>query len=610
MVILTTKTNKKSLQETVQKLFDGYVKMNSPCADGTVAEGSMCCTDACASLGGNKVGSGNDKSGRSVGSGRRSGASKVDRGDGSGNGRGSSASGTDSSSEDIKLGRSKGNIGVGSERVASNSETEKELTKEVKILRDNQAPLQHISTIKDVHDWLVKNKIEPLQLSMKKVKIYDYEKTEKGTFKRVENPKTGKMERVKLYNEDGSRKSHMENKIVSESPAKRITELVKNEDFMALPVFDRARIAAQFERRERPNDYSGSFRINHGNKGNMKMTDKIEFGDKKISIIGADTIQGCDQMCYECYANKMAYNINHQNPVRANLNGTIFPDEVIRIGTNGEPAKDWKHTADEVKALMLRSNDKLAAGGTSVSPEENVYFISKMLSIDGWDPTYIKNVEVSMDPLYPDHMRQTMVNVARIKTQYPDTNFVLRIRSVNSEDPAMMYVQDEAIKFANTMGLPVLETKLRFAKETSIPLLKLNTDENKPPFYEKHLVETEEVDDNGNKITKKENQFKVSTSILRTLPEKPDNLSVCNEKNIGAGACSKCQNCYKLMTDKSTRESNIAKSNEVMKHLDIQDFADPTAKDVTGYGGTVLKNPKAPKPGKVGAKGKQKIIKK
>ena len=164
--------------------------------------------------------------------------------------------------------------------------------------------------------------------------------------------------------------------------------------------------------------------------------------------------------------------IRHQNAVKAVVTSTLFPNEIMRVGTNGEPGKSWKHTALQIKAVIKRSNAKIekeiARGkrvddGKRITPEGNIFFISKMLNVDDWDASIIKNVEVSMDPLYPDHMRQTMSNVMRIKTQYPDTNFVLRIRSIASKDPAMMAVQEDAVEFANALGLPVLETKPRLS---------------------------------------------------------------------------------------------------------------------------------------------------
>jgi len=486
---------------------------------------------------------------------------------------------------------------------ASEAFRKAEELQQVSILRENQSRLQTVVTIADVDMWLRDHNIKPLQRYIVKQKVYEYKKDANGKYVKERDPRTGKLVKVKELDENGNPKFHYEDKIKLESPTKRMQELLKNEAFTQLNIFDRARIAAQFERGDRVRDYSGKFSIQHAGTNNMKMADAIKIGDKEFRIIGADTIQGCDQMCLECYAAKMAAisGITHQHPILAKLGGTLRSNEILRVGTNGEPGKDWNHTNEQIRDMIKRSQK----AGNDVSVEKNIFFITKLLNIDGFDPEIEKNLEVSMDPIYPEHMRQTMTNILRIKSKYPDTNIVLRIRSVNSNDPAIMAIQDDAIKFANTLGLPVLETKMRFVRETSAKILDLNMDPNKPPYYSRHITKVPKLDKEGNPIIKngkyvyqKENQLKLTHpggyQYENMTKSKAEVVRVCNEKNEGTGACAACHACYDLMIGPD-REKNIARSKEKMSKLniDISKLGAPTRFDPTGYGVTQYPKGKA-----------------
>jgi hypothetical protein len=529
--MIKIKINK--LRDLAQKAFEE--KLNSTCKDGTVASGSLCCTEECL-----------DRENKVKGE-------KI----------------TKEKSSSFSSEKKAVVSGLGEVTVSSKKQAVKEAYSQVEILKDNASDLQKISTISDVKNWLKSNSIKELQSFEKDVKVYEYQKDENGI-----KVKDAKGNPVKVVDEKtGHFKYHMEKKMVSESPAVRIGELVQNKAYMALPIFDRARIAAQMERGQRKSDYSGSFTISHKRNANMKMTEELKTPEGNFRIIGADTVQGCDQMCYECYAAKITAKtgIRHQNPIKAVLKGSLQANEILRIGTNGEPGKDWNHTALQVKDLIERSTK----GDNVVTPEKNIFFISKMLNINGWNPDYIKNVEVSLDPLYPDHMRQSMINVARIKTQYPDTNFVLRIRSIASNDPSIMAVQQDAVDFANELALPVLETKLRFNKNISEKILDLDMTQ-----YSRHLVEQSPEEVAAGEKPKKENQLKLNAPILK---DKANNIRVCNEKNVGTGACAACHACYDLMSQPSTREANIAASNKAISKLTgLTNFKDNPELDVRG----------------------------
>ena len=124
---------------------------------------------------------------------------------------------------------------------------------------------------------------------------------------------------------------------------------MENEDFQALGIFDRIRLAAQLERVDRKRNYVSD--VSLSGFGNRKTRSIIIGPDgRKFVVIPGDTIRGCDQFCHDCYALKGAQQgaISHQTPIRANLSGTLKSNHILRIGTVGEPAKDWAHTHNEV----------------------------------------------------------------------------------------------------------------------------------------------------------------------------------------------------------------------------------------------------------------------
>ncbi len=401
----------------------------------------------------------------------------------------------------------------------------------------------------------------------------------------------------------------------SDSPSKRIIDLIDNNDsFKQLDIFSRIRIGAELERKDRGSDYTMS-PVKVGAFGNQKTRELLDMGNdlkqsaKKddieevsagkrkvtlniklaaegdehiVRLLPGDTVRGCDQYCYACYANKgtQQSKTRHQAPTHCEISGEMNTNDMLRIGSVGEPAKDWAYTHKQVSSLIDRSNKKIDAYNARidkanaaverynkahpespkpydsrmkqerVSAERNVFYISKLLNIEDFNPDTVKNIEISMDPLYPDHMRQTMINVLRVKDMYPDTNIALRIRSVDSYDKGLQATMAAAIDFANITKLPVLETKLRFEKQdVSTRLLDL-TDEYK----------------------KKGNQIKLVGSAVKDKITK-DKYFICNELGVTAGACSKCRNCYKTMintdtkVDSRTRTKNIKDSTDAIRKL-------------------------------------------
>jgi len=92
------------------------------------------------------------------------------------------------------------------------------------------------------------------------------------------------------------------------------------------------------------------------------------------------------------------------------------------------------------------------------------------------------------------------------------------------------------------MGIPILETKMRFQKKVSTELLQLDLD----------------------KYSSDGSQFHLKDSVLSKKAKK---LHVCNEK--GTGKCKDCLNCTKLMID--NRDANIKSQKPIFKKR-LDDF--------------------------------------
>jgi len=334
--------------------------------------------------------------------------------------------------------------------------------------------------------------------------------------------------------------------------AAAIDKAMQSPAFQKLSVFDKIRVAAQLERVDRDRDYSTNISINQKNK-KTQVAQFVPGSTKKVKgseILASDTIKGCDNNCFECYAPKKTAQagINHQNPVKAKLSGKLTSKQKLRIGNIGDPAKDWNHTAQEIKGLIERNQKK----GHIVSSKKNVYAVTKLQSIEQFDPKAIPNLEVSLDPMYPAQLYQSIKNMAILKDMYPEVNIVARIRAISSRNGALQATQDFAVETMNKFGIPVLETKMRFRRKSSFQLLELD--------------ET--------KYIREGNQWKSKKSILKG---KAADHAVCDDK--GTGLCVDCQNCVKMMFDQ--REQNISKSKK-----NIKAFFDKLVKklkDKSGY---------------------------
>ena len=299
-----------------------------------------------------------------------------------------------------------------------------------------------------------------------------------------------------------------------------IADLVKNEAFNELSIFDRIRVAAQLERPIRRGDYKpvvslGGNRKTAGVLG-LQHTGSISrsTGDNAIQI--TDAVAGCDQYCYECYALKGAAQAtkSHQHPILAEITGYLRTGEMLRVGEKGDASRAWAHTNKEIEKLIARSREK----GQDVSMD-NVFYTTKLLSLNGFDPKINRHLQVTLDPLYPDHMIRTMENILRLKSAHPNVTVVARVRSFYSNNKDLNESLQMAVEFANKYKLPVLETRLRFIRKSSFDVLELDRDQYK----------------------RVGNQFKMKTPAIA---DEADNYHLCDMKEA---ACPACKNCTKLV---------------------------------------------------------------
>jgi hypothetical protein len=178
--------------------------------------------------------------------------------------------------------------------------------------------------------------------------------------------------------------------------------LQKDPRFKELGIFDRANVVSILHRSQKKNVYGPTKEI--GQNAKMEGT----------NIFEADTIRGCGNNCYGCYACKLAAigKIDFEIEKITNIKGKIKPHQTLRIGVSGDPAADWAHTAREIQKVLKNS-----PGTTS---ENNVMFITKLQNIDGFDPKVIRNLQISLDPLNPAQMEITMKNLRILKKKYPE----------------------------------------------------------------------------------------------------------------------------------------------------------------------------------------------
>jgi len=241
-----------------------------------------------------------------------------------------------------------------------------------------------------------------------------------------------------------------------------ITALQEDSSFQALGIFDRANVISVLQRSQKKNVFTTSKKLGQNNK--LEGTDIIE----------ADTIRGCGNNCFGCYACKLSAigKINFETEVPAIVEGIIKAKQTWRVGVSGDPAANWAWTVKQAKAVLARSPGKTAA--------DDIVFISKLQKIDGFDPNIIQNLQISLDIMNPAQMEVTMQNLRILKKKFPEmfkrNKLELRIRTVASKNKALMSVQERAIKFSHEMKIATNETPMRFKSANEMKVLEVIND--------------------------------------------------------------------------------------------------------------------------------------
>ena len=209
-----------------------------------------------------------------------------------------------------------------------------------------------------------------------------------------------------------------------------------------------------------------------GKKGNyQEITQNIGSQTENLKTAGEiralDTSRGCKNFCNECYAQSLAKvaGLDFPNPKKVTLTGDFLklsPSEqksIWRIGTSGEPnwnpntnKMDWAWTNEQIRNVNLHVPEA----------QGQLFLITKLQSLENFDPTVMRNLEISVDPFNPEHFFKTMKNVETLKEMDPTINLTMRIRSVSTQSDEINALQKIAVDFANKHDLSVLETRMRF----------------------------------------------------------------------------------------------------------------------------------------------------
>jgi hypothetical protein len=230
---------------------------------------------------------------------------------------------------------------------------------------------------------------------------------------------------------------------------------------------------------------------------------------KGSNIYEVDTIRGCDNECLECYALKGAAKsqITHNKVVQATLKGKLPLDGISRFGVVGDAAADWAWSVDQVRQALERT-----PGATA---QKNVMAVTKLQSIEGFDPKVFPNLEISLDPIFPASMKKTMENALLLKTQHPEMNIAFRIRTLQSNSDDLMKSQKLAEDFVKTLDAQMLETRMRFVRNSTLEALELDM----------------------GKYHRVGNQFKLKNPVLDPSYK---GYELCDSALVGCEGCNAC----------------------------------------------------------------------
>ena len=160
-------------------------------------------------------------------------------------------------------------------------------------------------------------------------------------------------------------------------------------------------------------------------------------------IIGTDTVKGCRNNCFRCYANRLSrfHSKVFAEPVLCFVVGIPDPEIVYRFGTFGDPAANWDWTFRELARLRARGLKRF-------------YVLTKLQTVDGFrnDPELC--LQVTFDPLNGAQLKTTMRNFDAVVASR-----VIRLKSIRSGHDRIMLRQAEVLSFAEERGAPILETR-------------------------------------------------------------------------------------------------------------------------------------------------------
>ena len=221
-------------------------------------------------------------------------------------------------------------------------------------------------------------------------------------------------------------------------------------------------------------------------------------------IISVDTIKGCENNCFRCYANRISRCKNkiHTQPVRCVVVGNPNPDVCYRFGTFGDPAWNWQWTVEQLDSLVARGM-------------RTYYLVTKLQNIKGFPNGRGLHVHVSFDLFDPEQLKVTMANFDRINARR-----VIRIKTLLSQHTCLMRSQKKVVAFAVRRGVPIIETRFYTHIKHDLKLLKLI----------------------GYRRTGK--ICKYSGSVLHDVYGMDSHL-MCSDGE--GGLCRNCLNCLKLI---------------------------------------------------------------
>jgi hypothetical protein len=246
---------------------------------------------------------------------------------------------------------------------------------------------------------------------------------------------------------------------------------------------------------------------------------------KGSPIVNLDSIRGCTNNCESCFAKKNSCKSikYYDRPVPIEkLYGRVDSERYYRFGNFGDPATDWTHTEKLVDKYNI----------------PNTFFVTKLQKLEGFSGV-LKNLQISVDPLNKEHFYITLQNIEALLSNDSKLSIILRVRSVATWSDEINNLQDEVVKFANSHGLPILETRVRFTtKDYAITKYELDTDEYS--FRRGYL------------------RPNFRTKFLRDVKYH----YICDEAEL---KCKGCENCIKLLNWKPEKKDQISIRKPIKK---------------------------------------------